>query len=413
VAVVDLTSLTLVGTIATGTNPLGVAMNAAGSKAYVTLSGSNTVAEIDVATNAVNYTYTVGQGPTSVGGFVAGPANQPPSVALTSPANNTNAIAPATVTLTATATDSDGAIGKVDFYNGATLLGSVTTGSAGNSGSTYTLTLTNVPAGSYGYAAKATDDEGAMSLSAPVISVTVANPPTAKVYYVHADHLGTPRTITDPATNNKVWEWRNDDPFFVNPPNQNPGGLGVFVYNLRGSWQYYDIETGTHYNTYRDYDPALDRYLQSDPIGLRGGINTYVYVEGDSLGKVDLLGLLSAQVRNCVCKNMQASNYVASMAWSASLKERKEKIRGYSKWYDPVLRQCENYLYAYASVVDYGDSPTKVRAEVKAQALLKYVKDDTTASSREAEEAGYEGVNDGANKKDWKKECDGCKKNSN
>jgi RHS repeat-associated protein len=308
VAVVDLTSLTLVGTIATGTNPLGVAMNAAGSKAYVTLSGGNTVAEIDVATNAVSYTYTVGQGPTSVGGFVAGPANQPPSVALTSPANNTNAIAPATVTLTATATDSDGAIGKVDFYNGATLLGSVTTGSAGNSGSTYTLTLTNVPAGSYGYAAQATDDEGATSLSAPVISVTVANPPQAKVYYVHADHLGTPRAITRPSDNQVLWKWDSSDPFGNNAPNEDPSNLGVTTkYNLRFPGQYADVETGIYYNYFRDFDPQIGRYIESDPIGLKGGINTYAYVASRPTGSIDPLGLYE-----CVCGVTQRDFVVRS-----------------------------------------------------------------------------------------------------
>lgn len=57
--------------------------------------------------------------------------------------------------------------------------------------------------------------------------------------------------------------------------------------------QYYDAETGKNYNYFRDYDPTTGRYVESDPIGLNGGVNTYNYVGNNPLKFFDLLGLSS------------------------------------------------------------------------------------------------------------------------
>jgi RHS repeat-associated protein len=67
--------------------------------------------------------------------------------------------------------------------------------------------------------------------------------------------------------------------------------LGVFDLPLRLPRQYADKETNLHYNYFRDYDPSIGRYGESDPIGLRGGLNTYAYVGNRPLRLVDPLGL--------------------------------------------------------------------------------------------------------------------------
>ena len=98
------------------------------------------------------------------------------------------------------------------------------------------------------------------------------------------------RLITNSA-NAKVWEWNNDDPFANNPVNDDPNATGNhFTYNPRLPGQYFDSETNTNYNYFRDYDPSTGRYVESDPIGLDGGINTYGYVEGNPLSYVDPTG---------------------------------------------------------------------------------------------------------------------------
>jgi RHS repeat-associated protein len=109
-------------------------------------------------------------------------------------------------------------------------------------------------------------------------------------YYIHSDHLDSPRSITNTA-GQEVWRWDNTDPFGNNIANENPSNLGAFTFNLRFPGQYFDRETGLHYNVNRDYNPAVGRYIESDPIGLQGGINTFGYVKGNPLSYVDPLGL--------------------------------------------------------------------------------------------------------------------------
>ncbi|WP_158752693.1 RHS repeat-associated core domain-containing protein [Dyella sp. S184] len=83
-----------------------------------------------------------------------------------------------------------------------------------------------------------------------------------------------------------VWGYQGN-PFGEQQPTSTTG----YVLNLRFPGQYYDAETGTVYNGFRNYEPALGRYLQSDPTGLAGGISTYAYVGNDPLSHTDRFGL--------------------------------------------------------------------------------------------------------------------------
>ena len=110
-----------------------------------------------------------------------------------------------------------------------------------------------------------------------------------QVYYIHADHLDTPRVVVDQSDNLR-WRWMAE-PFGTTAPETNPQGLGPLAQPLRFPGQYEDVETGLFYNYFRDYDASVGRYTQSDPIGLYGGINTYAYVAGNPVNDVDEDGL--------------------------------------------------------------------------------------------------------------------------
>ena len=113
--------------------------------------------------------------------------------------------------------------------------------------------------------------------------------------YLHADHLDTPRHATN-GGQTVVWQLPETQAFGDRAAATDPDGDGSHTHiALRFPGQIRDDETGLNYNYFRDYDPETGRYVQSDPIGLLGGINTYAYVGGNPLSFVDPEGLRSAR----------------------------------------------------------------------------------------------------------------------
>jgi RHS repeat-associated protein len=104
------------------------------------------------------------------------------------------------------------------------------------------------------------------------------------VYYYHNDHLGTPQKMTD-ENRNIVWQAE------YMPFGEPVSITGTITNNLRFPGQYYDEETRNNYNYLRDYNPMIGRYMESDPVGLGGGLNIYNYVYSNPLKYVDIYGL--------------------------------------------------------------------------------------------------------------------------
>ncbi len=118
------------------------------------------------------------------------------------------------------------------------------------------------------------------------------------IYYILTDHLDTPRWVTD-SNGTTLWSWESDA-FGTNAPNQDVDGDATeFSFNLRFPGQFYDSESGQHYNYFRDYEPSTGRYVESDPIGLDGGLNTYIYVLANPIILQDIFGLCGMTRSGC------------------------------------------------------------------------------------------------------------------
>jgi RHS repeat-associated protein len=113
------------------------------------------------------------------------------------------------------------------------------------------------------------------------------------IYYVHNDHLGTPVKMTN-EMGLVIWQ-AIYNPFGKAAVDEDADGDGKAVeMNVRFPGQYYDEESGLHYNYYRTYDPEFGRYITSDPIGLFGGVNTFGYVYANPIRYIDSSGLMGS-----------------------------------------------------------------------------------------------------------------------
>jgi len=113
--------------------------------------------------------------------------------------------------------------------------------------------------------------------------------------------------LTD-ASNTVVWEGVYK-PFGEAEVNPNSS----VVCNFRFPGQYYDQETGLHYNWHRYYDPSIGRYLTPDPIGNPlASTNLYIYADGNPIGKIDPSGLITIDGQNCTEKNRKVIPSISS-----------------------------------------------------------------------------------------------------
>jgi len=119
--------------------------------------------------------------------------------------------------------------------------------------------------------------------------VGVWSPAQHHLYSAHTDRLGAPQVLTD---HNRAVNWKAVyQPYGFSTVTTSSGPSGTPIQHLRLPGQYYDSEFGYLHNGWRDFNPGTGRYIQNDPIGLSGGMNTYRYAKDNPEMYTDPSGL--------------------------------------------------------------------------------------------------------------------------
>ena len=216
--------------------------------------------------------------------------NQPPTVSLTSPANNTVVTAGSSVALTATAGDSDGLVNKVEFFQGNFRLGEDTV-------APYTFDLTNATAGMYSLTARATDNRGAVTTSS-IVSLVINSPPVANA---GGPYSGVPGVSVQ----------------FSSAGSTDPDGL-ISVYY----WEFGDGDTGTGASPTHTYTAAGIRQVTLmvlDSLGATTSSQTTATIASKPSARLDPLNQTGGDGENPLSRNFNWSVGLVSLPGRAGL----------------------------------------------------------------------------------------------
>lgn len=234
-----------------------------------------------------------------------------------------------------------------------------------------------------------------------IVQGTEGGPAQISYAYFHNDHLGTPLRATNQA-GEIVWRAEH-----------NSFGAAVLASdnrltnNLRFAGQYFDTESGLHYNTRRYYDPIAGRYITADPIGIAGGWNLYDYANGDPANQLDPRGEWVWVVINVamtvydVYTEYQQYKETGCVDWTRLIPVPKWVPR--IKWIPKRVRQCSNPCECMGGGGNSFTPDTLVHAlDAQGQAALKpiaslKVGDKVLAKSEwkaDADSLSYEPITD-------------------